>query len=118
MSIETFLKEKREMCEKATSGYWEEVHPNADEGDIRVQVWHVHKRTIIDDSDAVAWKVKAEDAAFIADARTTMPKLIDALQVAVKALSHYQRLGRNDLDEHSKVAIKDIERLLEGKKDE
>jgi hypothetical protein len=74
------LKSIRERAEAATPGPWEDIHPNADDGDIRVHVARPDNRTVVRDADTVAWKLKAKDAAFIAHARTDIPALCDALQ--------------------------------------
>lgn len=85
----TWRDEIRARLKAATPGPWEHVEPNADEGDIRVQAYHHHKRTVIHDCDAVAWKLKPEDAAFISQCPTDINRLLEALSVAMEALEYY-----------------------------
>ena len=61
----TNTQELRRLARAATPGPWEDVHPNAD------------------DEDAVAWKVREPDAAFIAAAN---PQAVLALLDELDAL--------------------------------
>lgn len=73
------LDEIRRRAEAATPGPWENIYPNVDEGDIRVQVYHLEKRTVVHYSDAIAWKIKDKDAEFIAHSREDIPWLLEQL---------------------------------------
>jgi len=71
MTLTQFLEQARAQAEgfrkargKATPGLMEVVYPNQDEGDVRVQTYHADKRSVVHDGDALAWKVKPEDAEF------------------------------------------------------
>ena len=79
----TNTQELRRLAEVATPGPWEDVHPNADDGDIRVQRYHAEKRCRLDDEDTVAWKVSEPNAAFIAAAN---PQAVLALLDELDAL--------------------------------
>lgn len=92
MSISEYLQAKRKLVEAATAGPWKERVVR----DILSLAAHFEKPDEC-----------AKDAAFIADSRTTMPKLLAALERAVKHLEY------NDDDTAETLA--DIERILEVK---
>lgn len=96
---ESELKEWEKLADAATEGPWEDVHPNADDGDIRVQRYHPEKRTVIHAADAVAWKLKAKDAAFIAHSN---PERIKRLIAEVRRLkSDYERACKTVAEMHA-----------------
>lgn len=75
-------REIRVRLESATPGEWEDIHPNADEGDIRVQVYHAEKRTVVHDSDAIAWRLTADNARFFANSKRDISYLLSQLTTA------------------------------------
>lgn len=89
MSNKTYIDEVIERASKATPGKWEDIYPNVDDGDIRVQVYHANKRNVVHDSDSVAWKLKETDARFIAHARTDVVILAERLKRVIKYLREH-----------------------------
>lgn len=86
----------------ATPGPWERIEPNADDGDIRVQVYHANKRNVVHDSDSVAWKLKIDDATFIANAPGDIRDLLAVVKLQREALEFY-----GDPESYDLIAIQD-----------
>lgn len=91
------IKRAREVCDTATPGPWERIEPNADDGDIRVQIYYYKKRNVVIDAHSIAWKLERANADFIAESRTLLPKALShieelerKLQIAVEALEKIQ----------------------------
>lgn len=81
----------RALAEAAYRGPWEDIYPNVDDGDIRVQVVHENKRTFIQDSDAVAWRLTENNAKFIAASRTAIPELLTLVDELEAKVERYEK---------------------------
>lgn len=120
-SLTAYLEERRRLCRAATPGEWmwnsySTVFgaPEGPDEDGEVAPSRVcDVQVAYGDTATLQGK---RNALFIADARTTMPKLLEALGVASQAL---ERVKAHTLDHMSlqcaDEALADIERILEVK---
>lgn len=119
MTLSEYLQAKRELVEAATPGPWEFERICHDEGSFSYEMNEDDRFLALYENDFSPMKAKF-NSDFIADARTTMPKLLAALESALGALeaitqerSHCIRCDSRDaLAEEAKGRI---ERILEVK---
>ena len=128
----SYLDKLKSLCEKASPGPWEteleDIHKDGD-----VQVMGVYSREDEDGNreriivtDSGIYPPKLSDAAFIAEARVALPRLVGAVERLEKALEtvmHQPFKGDWDVQaafvskalcEHREALAK-AERILEGK---
>ena len=91
MTPTEYLNKCLELSERATGGPLEAIQPFADDEGSRVQVMHLHKRTVVHDSDMVAVCPKYDDAMLFAFSRDAIPKLCAALDCAIDTLKFAAR---------------------------
>lgn len=98
MTLHTKLKKLREVCEKATSGKWLNGYPNAGQvTSMPDHVWTEHK-------ELIAKELEPNDALFIAQARTMLPRLIEALEKAIEQRDELIRLNQYDNPDNFEIA--------------
>lgn len=111
--IAQWVRERREIAGKATRGRWINSYPNA--GRLTRMPDHVWT----EDKLLVAMQLEPEDASHIADAHNSQPKLLAALERAVRQVK--DSCYCEDLGYHGSrgpcarcVALSDIASLLGG----
>jgi hypothetical protein len=124
-SLSEYLQAKRKLCEAATPGPWEPclgsgnhemtaIHFVGDEQNpFGLMVCDLIPDYMLEPMHTKDLEYKPGNMDFIADARTTMPKLLDALTRAISALEYHQQF--KGLSGPSDIALADIERILEVK---
>lgn len=101
MTLQTFIAETRELCERASEGPWThglELEPpdNLIEGEngggVASIVCHGNVNTVA----RTGQEFSHNDARFIAASRTALPKALAALEIATEALKFYLDDGLYD----------------------
>lgn len=119
------LAELKRIAEAATPGPLEDIHPNADDGDIRVQVYHAHKRTVVHSDDTIAWKLNENNARFIAflnpqTAGRLIQALVDAraalrdmINLSAKYTEYFEAVSAGEYDKNRRPApLRDYEQMM------
>lgn len=115
-TIDKFIRENLELCEKATEGPWDYYNREPSDDGVCVYFEFFGSTTklginpfMIIDRNKIGTQV--EDAQFITNSRTALPKALKALEKAYECLHYYKKTAALT-DSPAALCLSEIEELL------